>query len=151
MSIALVSGRNALSSYLRVITSGKGSCALRPATIVTRRWPVTQIIDALEHPVGQGSELAISSQAARGRVAKGDIGEIRECFNRSGREPGQLTRLVPAWGQPAITENEAPVEAVDLHVGQRTESSSAATGRASTCAQAHAETPSPAGAECSRR
>jgi hypothetical protein len=81
---------------------------------------VTQIIDALEHPVGQGSELAISSQAARGRVAKGDIGEIRECFNRSGREPGQLTRLVPAWGQPAITENEAPVEAVDLHVGHWT-------------------------------
>ena len=69
---------------------------------------MTQIIDALEHPVGQGSELAISSQAARGRVAKGDIGEIRECFNRSGREPGQLTRLVPAMGPARHHRKRSP-------------------------------------------
>ena len=55
------------------------------------------------------------------------------------------------WGQPAITEDEALVEAVDLHVGQRIGIELGTTGCASTCTQAHAETPSPASSATSRR
>ena len=78
---------------------------------------MTQIIDALEHPVGQGSELAISSQAARRRVAKGDWFGWRLNALQAQGSSRALFRL---WGQSAITENEAPVEAVDLHVGHWT-------------------------------
>ena len=37
-----------------------------------------------------------------------------------GASQGSTRALFRRSGQPAITDNEAPVEAVDLHVGQRT-------------------------------
>ena len=93
---------------------------MRPATIVTRRWPVTQIIDASSTPWVREVNWRSVPALPAGALPRVTSARSASASTGVGASQGSSRALFRLWGQPAITENEAPVEAVDLHVGHWT-------------------------------